>query len=361
VAERERVLMKGNEAVAEGAVRAGCRFFFGYPITPQNEIPEYMSGRMGQVGGTFIQAESEVAAINMVYGAAGAGARVMTSSSSPGISLKQEGISYLAAARLPCLIVNVVRGGPGLGGIQPAQSDYFQATRGGGHGDYRTVVLGPASVQEMFDLAQESFDIADRYRVPVMIMADGILGQMMEPIVMEGETVDPESLPPKPWATTGRGERDGGNLINSLYLDPDDLKEHNETLQAVYREIERAELRWEEDTRPDQDLLVVAYGTMARIASRAVRMAREGGLNVGLFRPISLWPYPYRALKEALGEAKRVLVVEMSHGQMVEDVRLGLGGEPSIHFMGQAGVVFSFREILDSIRDTVSSEGGQPT
>lgn len=350
----ERVLIKGNEAVAEGAIRAGCRFFFGYPITPQNEIPEYMARRMPEVGGTFIQAESEVSAINMVYGAAGAGARAMTSSSSPGISLKQEGISYLAACQLPCLIVNVVRGGPGLGGIQPAQSDYFQATRGGGHGDYRTLVLGPSSVQEMYDLAREAFDLADHYRNPVVILADGILGQMMEPIRMTEDMVQPDSLPPKPWATTGRRGREESNLINSLYLDPDDLKAHNERLQAKYREMEKKETRWSEDLETDQELLVVGYGTTARIASRAMKLARKEGMRVGLFRPISLWPFPQEALRKAVGNARAVLAVEMSYGQMVEDVRLSLGRDLPIHFQGQSGVVLSFRDILDRMRSIIS-------
>ncbi len=349
--KRERVLMKGNEALAEAAVRAGCRYFFGYPITPQNEIPEYMSRRLPEVGGQFVQAESEVAAINMLYGAGGAGARAMTSSSSPGISLKQEGISYMAAAEVPGLIVNMTRGGPGLGGIQPAQSDYHQATRGGGHGDYRTIVFGPATVQEMVDLVGKAFDLADRYRTPVVIVGDGMLGQIMEPVVLP-DPVDPDRLPPKPWATTGaRGRRP--NLINSLHLAAAECEELNRRLEAKYSEI-RANEQMAEIVHPGADYFVVAYGTTARICREAVGQAREEGLSVGLLRPITLWPFPTKAFEEALETAKGFLTVEMSLGQMVDDVRLSVGGRAPVRFYGRTGgVVPSAEEVLGEIRRMV--------
>ncbi len=353
--DRKRMLMKGNEALAEGAISAGCRFFSGYPITPQNEIPEYMSWRMPEVGGTFIQAESEIAAINMVYGAAGAGERAMTSSSSPGISLKQEGISYIAGAELPAVIANVVRAGPGLGGIQPAQSDYFQATRGGGHGDYNMVVLAPGSVQEMFDLTAGAFDIADRYRNPVMILADGMLGQMMEPLMSSSDTTDPADLPAKPWATTGRGKRHKPNLINSLFLDSVELHRHNEHLQAKYRRMAVNEVRVATRDTDDAGLVVVAYGTMARIAAGAVIAARREGLKVGLVRPISLWPFPGQALRDCLDTASHVLTVEISYGQMVDDVKLAVGGRVPVHFLGMTGIVPTQRQVLDAIRNIMNT------
>lgn len=328
-----KVLMKGNEALAEAAVRAGCRCYFGYPITPQTELLEYLARRLPEVGGIFLQAESEVAAINMVYGAAGAGARVLTSSSGPGISLKQEGISYLAAAELPCVIVNIMRGGPGLGGIQPSQADYFQATRGGGHGDYRVIVLGPASVQEMADLAVLAFELADAYRNPVMILGDGILGQMMEPLELPPFK---EELPAREWATDGCRGRER-RIINSLYLDAEELERHNLRLQEKYRRIAEREVRWEEHLTGDAQVLVVAFGTCARIARAAVKAARSEGIRAGLFRPITLWPYPYRQLQAAAASARAVLVVEMNAGQMVEDVRLALEGRVPVHFYGRTG------------------------
>ncbi len=343
-----KVLMKGNEAIAEAAILAGCRFFFGYPITPQNQIPEYMSKRMPKVGGCFLQAESEVSAINMVYGASGAGARVMTSSSSPGISLKQEGISYAVGAELPLVVVNMVRGGPGLGSIQPAQSDYFQATRGGGHGDYRLLVFAPANVQEAVDLMGQAFDLADKYRNPVMILGDGMLGQIMEPVNMpEART---EALPAKPWAAgqPGRTER---AIINSLYIDPNDCEQHNEKLAAKYKVMEENEVRVENIDVEGADVILVAYGTMARICMRAAKEAREKlGLKVGIVRPITVWPYPYKAVHDAANQAsvKEVVSIEMSCGQMVDDVRIAVAGCKPVSFYGRAGgVVPTVKEILN--------------
>ncbi len=343
----EKVLMKGNEAVAEAAIMAGCRCFFGYPITPQNEIPEYMSRRMPEVGGVFLQAESEVAGSNMVYGAACAGARVMTTSSSPGISLMQEAISYMAGAELPCVVVNIVRGGPGLGGIQGAQSDYFQATKGGGHGDYRLLVLGPSTVQELVDLTMEGFDLADLYRNPVMVLGDAILGQMMEPVEMRERPK--RDLPPKTWATMGAAGRQK-NIITSLYLDPAKLEKHNLHLAEKYGRMAAEQVRYSAYMTEDADVVLVAYGTTARIARAALDRARERELKVGLFRPISLWPFPYDALAAATTGAAHVLVVEMSLGQMVEDVRLSLGETKPVHFYGRTGgMTPSPREILDEI------------
>ncbi|HYF84292.1 MAG TPA: 3-methyl-2-oxobutanoate dehydrogenase subunit VorB [Clostridia bacterium] len=331
-------LWKGNEAIAEAAIKAGCRFFFGYPITPQNEIPEYMAMKMPQIdGGCFLQAESEVAAINMVYGAAGSGARVMTSSSSPGISLKQEGITYIAGAELPCVIVNIVRGGPGLGGIQPAQSDYFQACKGGGHGDYRLVVLAPASVQEAVDLVQEAFDIADQYRNPVMILGDGMIGQMMEPV--EFTEVKKRKLPGKPWATVGtKGER-SGNVINSLFIDPAECEKHNFKLFEKYSEIEKNETKVETYNMEGAEIVFVAYGTTSRIVKNAINALAKDGIKAGIIRPITLWPYPQKAIAEAAEQAsvKAFLTVEMSMGQMVEDVRLAVNGKKPVHFYGRTG------------------------
>lgn len=349
----EKILMKGNEAIGEAAIRAGCRHFFGYPITPQNELPEYMARRLPEVGGAMVQAESEIAAINMIYGAAGAGARVMTSSSSPGISLKQEGISYIAGAELPCVIVNMVRGGPGLGGIQPAQGDYWQATRGGGHGDYRVLVLAPATIQETVDTVQDAFELADKYRTPVMILGDGMMGQMMEPVMFRDETVT--DLPEKEWATTGLRNHPGRrNVINSLYLQPDKLEQHNDHLQRKYAEIEAREVRYEEVDLVDADLVVAAYGTTARIVISAIEAARQEGLRVGLIRPITLWPFPSEPFAQAAEKAKAFLSVEMSAGQMVEDVRLAVNGKRPVYFYGRTGgmvptpedVLAKFKEIL---------------
>ncbi|HML48212.1 MAG TPA: 3-methyl-2-oxobutanoate dehydrogenase subunit VorB [Clostridia bacterium] len=344
-----KMLMKGNEAIGEAAIQAGCRFFFGYPITPQNQIPEYMSKRLPKEGGTFLQAESEVAAINMVYGAAGAGARVMTSSSSPGISLKQEGISYIVGAELPCVIVNIVRGGPGLGSIQPAQSDYFQATRGGGHGDYRMPVLAPASVQEAVELTQKAFDLADEYRTPVLVLGDGMIGQMMEPVQMPD--YQPKALPPKTWAATGWDGSRERSVINSLYIDPNVLEKHNERLMQKYDHMASELVDYEAEQLEDAQIVLVAYGTMARIVRSAIRLARAEGIRAGLIRPITLWPFPDAAIQKAAQTADAFLAVEMSMGQMVEDVRLAVNGAKPVRFYGRAGgVVPSVREVLDQIK-----------
>ncbi len=357
-------LLKGNEAIAEAAIQAGCRYFFGYPITPQNQIPEYMSKRLPQVGGCFLQAESEVAAINMVYGAAGAGGRVMTSSSSPGISLKQEGISYIVGAEVPCVIVNMVRGGPGLGSIQPAQSDYYQSTRGGGHGDYRMCVLAPSSVQEAVDLTQEAFDIADRYRNPVLVLGDGLIGQMMEPVDMEPRMnrAPAQDLKEKTWAATGHvpTEEKPRAIINSLYIDPVALEKHCQKLQAKYDAIAAAECRWQEEQLEDAEIIIVAYGTTSRIARSAMRKCREKGIKVGLLRPITLWPFPENALRRTLRTAKRYLCVEMSMGQMVDDVRLAVNGERPVDFYGRTGgMVPTVNEIVGKITELCGGEGNQ--
>lgn len=344
----EKTLMKGNEAIGEAAVKAGCRHYFGYPITPQSELIEYMAKRLPQVEGVFLQAESEISAINMVYGAAGAGARVMTSSSSPGISLKQEGISYIAGAELPCVVVNIVRGGPGLGGIQPGQGDYFQATKGGGHGDYHMIVLAPNSVQEMVDTTVLAFDLADQYRNPVMLLGDGALGQMMEPV--EFKDIEAKKVA-KPWAATGyRGAKRNTNIINSLFLKPEVLEKHNQHLQEKYRKIEANETRWEEMNTADADLVLVAYGITSRIAQSAMEKARAQGLKVGLVRPITLWPFPYAPLAKAAKTAKAFLTIELSAGQMVEDVKLGVNGAKPVHFYGRmGGMMPSVKEITEEI------------
>jgi 2-oxoglutarate/2-oxoacid ferredoxin oxidoreductase subunit alpha len=344
----QRILMKGNDAVSLGAIDAGCRYFFGYPITPQNEIPEFMSEALPAVGGVFLQAESEVAAINMVYGASAAGKRVMTTSSSPGISLMQEGISYIAGAELPVVIVNVVRGGPGLGNIAPAQSDYFQSVKGGGHGDYRTLVLAPYCAQEMYDFTRQAFDLADRYRNPVVVLADAVLGQMMEPMTLPTEVVDPATLPEKPWATTGRN---GGpkRIINSLYIVAEDLEQTNLRIAARYKEAEK-EVRWEQQGPDECDILLVAYGTSARVCQTALTMAIEKGLTATLLRPITLYPFPEAAIAAAAAKAKAVLVVEMSLGQMVEDVQRAVAGQRPVHFFGRtAGVVPTPNEVLTAM------------
>jgi len=349
----EKLLMKGNEALGEAAIQAGCRLYFAYPITPQSELPEYLAKRMPQVGGVFLQAESEVAAINMVYGAAGAGARVMTSSSSPGISLKQEGLSYIAGAELPCVVVNMSRGGPGLGSIQPSQSDYFQATKGGGHGDYRLLVLAPASVQEVVDLTILAFDLADKYRNPVMIMGDGLLGQMMEPVAFPAE--EKRELPHKPWATTGWKKDRPKNIINSLELQPERLEMHNRRLQEKYGRAAAEEVRWEGYRTDDACIVVAAFGTVARIARSAVDAAREKGIKAGLFRPITLWPYPSAALAELADTAQAFLSVEMNCGQMVEDVRLAVNGKRPVYFYGRSGgIVPTPEEVLAEIEKAVN-------
>ena len=335
----KREIWKGSEAIAEAAIRAGCRGFFGYPITPQNEIPEYMSLKMPQAGGVFVQAESEVAAINMVYGAAAAGVRAMTSSSSPGVSLKQEGIIYMAGAKLPAVIVNVMRGGPGLGSIQPSQADYFQATRGGGNGDYRTPVLAPANLQEAVDLVQEAFDIADQYRTPVVVLADGLIGQMMEPIVWHD--VKKRQLPPKTWASSGRKGRDHNNFINSLLIDAQDCENHNIELLNTYHEIEKNEVRFEEVMTEDAEVLITAYGTPARIAITVAENLRARGIKAGVFRPITLWPFPSKRLQEIAEQdsVKVILDVEMSTGQMLDDVNLAVAERKPVRFYGRYGGV----------------------
>lgn len=339
--------MKGNEAIVKGAIAGGCRAFFGYPITPQNEIPEYMSQLMPKAGGAFLQAESEVAAINMVYGAASTGVRVMTSSSSPGVSLKQEGISYIAGAELPCVIVNVQRGGPGLGNIAPGQSDYFQATRGGGHGDYRTLVLAPWSVSECYTLTAEAFDIADEYRNPCLVLADAILGQMIEAI--EIPDWKPKQIA-KPWATNGAKGRDG-NVINSLYIVPSELEKVNLRMQAGYERAARELQRSQSIQTEDADIVLVAYGATARICRTVVDMAREQGIKAGLFRPITLFPYPSRAVRSLAEQGKRFLTVEMSCGQMVEDVRLAVEGRSEVNFYGRTGgMIPTPDEILEQVR-----------
>ncbi len=335
----KREIWKGSEAIAEAAIRAGCRGFFGYPITPQNEIPEYMSLKMPQAGGVFVQAESEVAAINMVYGAAATGVRAMTSSSSPGVSLKQEGISYMAGAKLPAVIVNVMRGGPGLGSIQPSQADYFQATRGGGNGDYRTPVLAPANLQEAVDLVQEAFDIADQYRTPVVVLADGLIGQMMEPIVWHD--VKKRQLPPKTWAASGRKGREHNNFINSLLIDAQDCEDHNIELLNTYHEIEKNEVRFEEVMTEDAEVLITAYGTPARIAITVAENLRARGIKAGVFRPITLWPFPSKRLREIAEQdsVKVILDVEMSTGQMLDDVNLAVAERKPVRFYGRYGGV----------------------
>ncbi len=343
----KRVLMKGNEAIGEGAIAAGCRFFAGYPITPQNQIPEFMSRRMRDVDGVFLQAESELAAINMVYGAASAGARAMTSSSSPGISLKQEGISYLVGAELPAVICNVSRGGPGLGNIAAAQSDYFQAVKGGGHGDYKLLTLAPWSVQEMYDLVGDAFDLADRYRHPAMILADGILGQMIEPVEIKERTA---GAPEKPWATTGAKGR-AKNIVNSLWIVPEVMEQVNLRIQARYKEAEEREVRWQEIQTGDAEVAIVAYGTAARVCKTAMDIARSEGIKVGLLRPISLYPFPTKPIQELAKRVRSLLVVEFSFGQMVEDVRLAVNGSIPVEFYGRtAGMIPTPEEILEALR-----------
>ena len=333
-------LMKGSEAIAEAAIRAGARFFFGYPITPQTEIPEYMSARMPEVGGCFLQAESEVAAINMVYGAASTGERVITSSSSPGVSLKQEGISYCAGAQLPCVILNVMRGGPGLGSIQASQGDYNQAVKGGGNGDYHLITYAPSSIQEAIDIFSFAFDKAEKYRVPVLFLADGILAQMMEPVEMPEMVdfkVDPEK---KPWAATGWKPGDDPAkraVINSLYINTEELTVHNNELQATYREIEKNEVMYEAYLCEDADYVITAFGTVARIAKSAINELREQGIKVGLFRPITVWPFPYKELAEASKNAKALLDVEANEGQMLQDVKLAINGAKPVEYFGHCG------------------------
>jgi len=346
----ERILMKGNEALAEAAVIAGCRHYFAYPITPQNEVSEYLSKRLPKIEGTFLQAESELAAINMVMGASAAGARVMTSSSSPGISLKQEGISYISGSELPAVVVNMMRGGPGLGNIAGSQADYFQATKGGGNGDYRLIVLAPATVQELADLTLEAFDLADEYRMVVMILGDGFLGQMSEPVEMpspSGKKFDKSS-----WALTGSEGREA-HKICSLRLIPDGaLTDHNENLQRRYREVQKKVRRFESYRAEDAEYLMVAFGTASRICRGAVDALREEGIKAGLFRPVSLWPYPYKEISSISKNLKKAIVVEMNAGQMVEDVRLAFEGKTDIDFYGMpGGSLPDSEEIINRVRN----------
>ncbi len=350
-----KVLMKGNEAIAEAAIRAGCRHYFGYPITPQTEIAAYMAKRMPKIGGTFLQAESEISAINMVYGVSSAGLRVMTSSSSPGVSLKQEGISYLAGSDLPALIVNVQRGGPGLGGIQPSQSDYFQATKGGGHGDYHLIVLAPASVQEMADLTVKAFDLSDKYRMPAMLLADGTMGQMMEPVELPPES-DGKAVE-KPWAVTGTENRREHNIINSLYLVPEQLEVKNFERYERYKEVEKNETLFEEYMTDDADVIVVAFGIAARVSKNAITAAREKGIKAGLIRPITLWPFPSEAIAKAADRVKGFVSVELSMGQMIEDIRLAESCKKPVSLCNRTGgMIPSPEQVLKAIEDM---EGGR--
>ena len=350
----ERILMKGNEAIAEAAIRAGCRHYFGYPITPQTEIAAYMAKKMPKIGGVFLQAESEIASINMVYGAAAAGMRVMTSSSSPGVSLKAEGLSYIAGSDVPALVVNVQRGGPGLGGIQPSQSDYFQATKGGGHGDYRMIVLAPASVQEMASLTMKGFELADKYCVTSMILADGTIGQMMEPITFEESELKKYD---KPWALTGTEGKRKHNVVNSLYLKPDELEKKNFERFEKYAEIEKNEAMWEEYMMDDAEICVVAFGIASRVAKNAVAAARAEGIKAGLIRPITLWPFPNEAFAKVKDTAKAFVSVELSMGQMIEDVRLATECKKPVTLCNRCGgMIPSPDEVLESIRNALKGE-----
>ena len=342
----KKVLLKGNEAMALAAIKGGCDAFFGYPITPQNEVPEYLSKYMKQEGRVFLQAESEVAAINMVYGAAAAGKRVLTSSSSPGIALKQEGITYLAGAELPCVIINVMRAGPGLGGIQPGQSDYYQITRGGGNGDYQVLAYAPENLQETVDIIMDSFNKADYYRNPVMIAVDGLIGQMMEPVILDSK-VEIKHYD-KPWATNGKkgGEK---RIITSLYLDPNMLEQHNLKLKKKYDEMIEREQRYESLYVEDADFVIVAYGTMARITRTAIENLRAQGVKVGLIRPITIWPFPYKAF-ENIDHVKGFLTCEMSLGQMVDDVRLAVNGRTKVNFYGRSGgIIPEVEEVMQAL------------
>jgi len=349
----ETKLMKGNEALAEAAIQAKCDAYFGYPITPQSEVLEYLSREMTVRGGVVLQAESEVASINMIYGAAGAGARVMTTSSSPGISLMQEGLSYIASAQLPCLIVNVNRGGPGLGTIQPSQGDYFQSTKGGGHGDYRLIVLAPNSVQEMADFVFLGFELADKYRNPVLILSDGAIGQMMEKVVFyKRDVVKPE----KSWATTGKHPHRERNIITSLFIQPEKMEQVNLSLLKKYKEIEANEVRYEEVNAKDAEFLLVAYGLSSRISHKVVDLARHKGLKLGLLRPITLYPFPSKRIEELVPQLKGAMTVEMNAGQMVEDVRLAVNGKiPVTHYGRMGGIIPSPEEVLEKVEEFISN------
>ena len=343
----DKVLMKGNEAIAEAAIKAGCMHYFGYPITPQTEIAAYMAKRMPKIGGCFLQAESEIAAINMVYGVASTGHRVMTSSSSPGVSLKGEGLSYLAGADLPSLIVNVQRGGPGLGGIQPSQSDYFQATKAGGHGDFKMLVLAPASVQEMADLTVKGFELADKYRMTAMILADGTMGQMMEPVSLD---FDIKPAPEKPWATTGTKMAREHNIVNSLFLKPEELEKTNFERYERYKTIEENEVMYEEYMMDDAEICVAAFGIAARVAKNAINEARSKGIKVGLIRPITLWPFPNAPFEKAADKVKEIISVELSMGQMIEDIKLASECKVPVTLCNRAGgMIPSPEQVLEAI------------
>lgn len=352
-----KVLITGNEALAEAAVRAGCRRYFGYPITPQNEVPEYLSRRMPEVGGTFLQAESELAAINMVYGAAAVGERAMTSSSGPGISLMQEALSFIAASELPAVIVNMQRGGPGLGNISPSQADYFQAVKGGGHGDYHLLVYAPSNIQEIVDLTVRAFDKADEYRAPVMILGDGVLGQMMEPV--ELPEVEPKTVA-KPWALTGAKQGEPGKVVRSLYMLPGEegmLEQLNYKLKAKYDRMAEREVLFEEVRMADAEIALVAFGTAARIAKTAISAARAEGIRVGMIRPITLFPFPEKVIARYASHVESFLVVEMNMGQMVEDVRLAVNGKAPVAFYGRpGGAILAVEDIVQGIRNVVERE-----
>ena len=351
----EKVLMKGNEALAEAAICAGCHHFFGYPITPQTELAAYMAKKMPKIGGTYLQAESELASINMVLGAAAAGVRTMTSTSSPGLSLMTEGISYIAGCDLPCLIVNVQRGGPGLGGIQPSQSDYFQATRAGGHGDFRMIVLAPASVQEMAELTVKGFALADKYRMTSMILADGTMGQMMEPVSLDFAV---EPVPEKPWATTGTGKKRPHNVVNSLFLSPEKLEQVNFERYERYAKIEETEAMWEEYMMEDAEICIAAFGIAARVAKNAINEARKQGIKVGLIRPITLWPFPKAPFKNALKTVRSFISVEMSMGQMIEDVRLATECRVPVTLCNRVGgMIPSPEQVLEAIKAAAENGG----
>jgi len=346
--------MKGNEAIAEAAIRAGCKAFFGYPITPQNEIPEYMSVKLEQAGGSFVQAESELAAIYMVYGAAATGVRTMTSSSSPGIALKQEGITYLAGADLPCLIVSVSRSGPGLGGILPGQADYFQATRGGGNGDYFLPVYAPNSIQEATDLVQKAFNVADKYRTPVMLLADSMLGQMMEPVEIKEISIEASD---KSWAANGNSEERESNIVNSLSLSGKKLEQMNIERFGRYGQIIEQEVMVESTVEQGDEVAIVAYGTPSRIALNAIEELKEDGIKAGLIRPITLWPFPDEAFKNLPKSVKHILVIELSMGQMVQDVKAAVASEYPVHFYGRCGgMVFEPSEVSNKVRQIVKGE-----
>ena len=351
----DKVLMKGNEAIAEAAIIAGCRHYFGYPITPQTEIAAYMAKRMPKIGGCFLQAESEIAAINMVYGVASTGFRVMTSSSSPGISLKSEGLSYLAGSDLPSLVVNVQRGGPGLGGIQPSQSDYYQATKAGGHGDFRMLVLAPASVQEMADLTVKGFELADKYRMTSMILADGTMGQMMEPVSLE---YDIKPMPQKPWATTGTKMEREHNIVNSLFLQPDELEKSNLDRFERYKYIEENEVMYEEYMMDDAEICIAAFGIASRVAKNAIVEARNKGIKVGMIRPITLWPFPNKPFEKAAEKAHTFISVELSMGQMIDDVKLATNCKGEYILCNRVGgMIPSPEEVLSAI-EKANKNGG---